>query len=186
MQFIAPYIALPGWWSMLMTNPLSRPDTPGRRTSPHSMKITVSPTSSRCSRSEMSATPGKSCICCGAGSCATIRTSLPSARSASAIATCEPMASPSGRAWETTTNRWRARIAPATWVRVASVGVVVIGGIGRWPRVGGRGVGGAGGLLLVQVLQDLFDAVLVGDRFVEAELQFGHASHLDPAADLPA
>ena len=62
---------------------------------------------------------GNSRIGGGAGSCATSRTSLPSALSASAIATCEPMASPSGRACDVTTNRRRARMAAATWSSVA-------------------------------------------------------------------
>src|SRR6185369_8418361 len=117
----------------------------------------------------MSATAGKSCICCGAGSWATMRTSLPSARSASVIATCEPMASPSGRACDTTTKRRRARMASATWAIVASVEVVVIGRL----------------RLLVELLKNLLDPVLVRDRLVEPELQLRHAPQLHAAADLP-
>ena len=44
----------------------------------------------------------------GAASALTMRTSLPSASSANAIASCEPIESPSGRACEVSRKRWRA------------------------------------------------------------------------------
>src|SRR5947207_10913675 len=39
---------------------------------------------------------------------------------------------------------------------------------------------------MLEVLQDLFDAVLVLDRFVEPELDLGHPAQAQPAADLAA
>src|SRR5688500_3191071 len=84
------------------------------------------------------------------------------------MATCEPIASPSGRACDTTTKRRRVRMASATWAIVASVEVVVIGRL----------------RLLLELLKNLFDAVLVRNRFVEPELELRHAPQLHPAADL--
>ena len=62
----------------------------------------------------MSATPGNTSSGGGGSSRLTTRTSLPRCRSAYAIASDEPMASPSGRACDATTKRCRCRIASAT------------------------------------------------------------------------
>jgi hypothetical protein len=40
--------------------------------------------------------------------------------------------------------------------------------------------------LFVQVAEDLFDAVLLGNGFVEPELEFRHSPQAQAAADLPA
>ena len=45
-QFTAPYMRLPTWWSMLMMKRPSKPRTPVRLRSPHSMTITVSASAS--------------------------------------------------------------------------------------------------------------------------------------------
>src|SRR5215510_11303893 len=71
-----------------------------------------------------------------------------------------------------TTNRCRLRIASATCARVASALVIVM----LFPlRV-----------FLVQVADNLLDAVLVGDGFVESELQLGDATQLQASTDVTA
>jgi hypothetical protein len=62
---------------MLITNPFSRPATPVRPRSPHSMTITASPGSPTWSVTVMSGTPGKTSIGGGGASRLTTRTSLP-------------------------------------------------------------------------------------------------------------
>src|SRR5688500_10283088 len=106
----------------------------------------------------MSCTPGKTCRGGGGASRNTTRTSLPSWRSAYAMASADPIASPSGRTCEVTTNRCRRRISAATCATVAdsvAVGIMLLVLVFR-----------------VEVAQDLFDAVLVRDRLVEAEVEF--------------
>src|SRR5688572_21754328 len=170
-QLSDPYIELPRWWSMLMTNPRSSPATPVRSRLPDSMTRTASPGSSTRSATSMSETPGNTSRGGGAGSRLTIRTSLPRCRSAYAMASADPIASPSGRMCDVITKRWRARIASATCARVAgSVAVGVIGCVG---------------VLFVEVAQDLLDAVLMGNRLVEAEVDLGHAPQPQPAGNLP-
>jgi hypothetical protein len=80
------------------------------------------------------------------------------------------MASPSGRACETTTKRRRARMASATWAMVASVDVVVIGRL----RLSGA------------ALQNLLDPVLVARSTRRNGNRARHARQLDAAAIWPA
>ena len=96
---------------MLITKYRSSPSTPVRFSSLHSMMIAASNSPSTRSATRIDGTPGKAISGAGAASWFTTSTCLPSARSANAIASCEPMESPSGRACELITNRWRARIA---------------------------------------------------------------------------
>src|SRR5687768_16621113 len=70
--------------------------------------------------------------------------------------------------------------APAgSWGTGESGLVVVIGTVGR---SGGR----AARFLVAEVAQDLFDAILVFDRFVEAEVELGNAAQPQRAADVAA
>src|SRR5512145_1740006 len=102
------------------------------------------------------------------------------------------MASPSGRACEVTTNRWRWRIASATCARVASTLAIVIVLVGRvlFGRVGRVLFCGPGStplrFLLVQITNDLLDAILVCHGFVEPELELRHPPELQAPADLAA
>jgi hypothetical protein len=82
---------------MLMTKPRSNPSTPVRFRSPHSITMTASPGSSIRADTSTSRTPGKTIIGGGGASRLTTRASLPIARRANAIASCDPIASPSGR-----------------------------------------------------------------------------------------
>src|SRR5262245_9494531 len=142
----------------------------------------------------ISATPGKVNIGAGGRSRDTARACLPSRRNAKTMASCEPMASPSGRRCETTTKRCRARMASAICAGVVSVAVVDMGCV-RAPEVllvsmvvgglcGACSGGGPLRLLLVQVTQDLLDPVLVGDGLVEPELQFRHPAKLKTSAEM--
>src|SRR5258706_423291 len=151
---------------MLMTKPRSNPSTPVRVRSPHSITITASPGSSMRFATSIADAPGKTAIGAGTGSRLTRRTSLSRCQSAKAIASCEPIASPSGRTCDESTKRCRVRIWSAIRaMTVCSVAVVIVWG------VGGGEPGAAFLVLLVQVPEDLFDAVLVLDGFVEAELE---------------
>src|SRR5262245_3799410 len=49
-----------------------------------------------------------------------------------------------------------------------------------------RGTGSALRIFLVQIAQDLLDAILIGDRFIESEFEFGHPPQAQLAADMPA
>src|SRR5512145_1331376 len=149
---------------MLMTKPASSPATPVRDKSPDSITMTASPGSSMRSAISISDTPGNDRSGTGGGSRLTMRASLPSARSAYAMATCDPIASPSGRTWDAITKRRRLRISSAArWSVSDSVAVVVM-------------VATSLAFLFVQVAQNLFDPILVGYGFVEPELELGHAS----------
>src|SRR5690349_6997400 len=125
-----------------------------------------------------------------------IRTCLPSASSAKAIASCEPIESPSGRACEVSRKRGRARISsriramsaaaaagslPSSPVAAASVVVFVLVircGCG-WRF--GRGLAAR----RVELMEDLLDAISALDGLVEEEFQLRHALQPQPAADLP-
>src|SRR5258705_8562565 len=190
---------------MSRTKPRSSRSTQVRVRSPHSMTITASPGSSTRLATSIDETPGKTDNGSGGGSWFTIRTSFPRCHKAYAIASCEPMASPSGRTCEDSTKRCRVRISSAIRARMAaavSVAVVVIRpesgncgpgcgirdpgsgavvvtlGVGRWK------LGFPLGVFLVDVAKDLFDAVLVRDRLVEPELDLGDAAELQPRAEL--
>src|SRR5512132_50068 len=99
------------------------------------------------------------------------------------MASDDPMASPSGRACEVTTNRWRRRISSATAATVDSLLVWLIG-VGWGSNTRCFAIVRAPGFFLVQVPENLLDAILVGDRFVEPEFQFRYASKLQDTADL--
>jgi hypothetical protein len=85
---------------------------------------------------------------------------LPSASSAYAIANCDPIESPSGRACEVRSQRVVLR-------RVVRVG---------------DGLGALG----LDLLQDLLDAVVPLDAFIEEELQLGRAPQAQSTAQLSA
>src|SRR6266516_692897 len=149
-----------------MTKYWSSPSTPVRVRSPHSMMIAASNAPSTRGAMTMSATPGNSCRGGGAASALTTTACFPSSRSAKAIASWDPMESPSGRACDESTNRSRERIA---WTMCWRSGLVVV--------IGGRRRG-------VELVDQLFDAVLTGDRFIVNELQFRHAFQSQAGADL--
>src|SRR5689334_9564801 len=170
---------------MLMTKPRSNPSTPVRVRSPHSMTMTASPGSSMRLATSFLDTPGNTRSGPGGASRLTRRTSLPICHRAYAIASCEPMASPSGRTCDDSTKRCRLRISSATRARAdTSVVAVIVTGSGI--RNPGSAVGGTLCVLLVNVAKDLLDAVLIRDRFVEPELQLRHAAQVGQSrADLP-
>src|SRR5215472_6511521 len=131
------------------------------------MMMAASYAPSTCGAIRMSGTPGNCMIGGGAGSAFTRSACLPIARSAYAIASCDPIESPSGREWDESTKRCRALIASA--IRMISGFVVIVG----------SGAAGA------QVLEQLFDPILTGDRFVVDEFELGHAPQPQPRSDLP-
>src|SRR4051812_25672671 len=162
---------------MLMTNPRSRPATPVRARSPHSMMIAASKSPAASGAISISGTPGNSIRGGGAGSRLTTRTCLPRARRAYAMASCEPIASPSGRACEDSTNVRRARIA-STMRSISGAGVVTVVRI-RIGIVSGMGS-------RANLVQELFDAILARNRLVVHPLQFGRALEPQPRSDLTA
>src|SRR3954452_2109350 len=122
-----------------------------------------------------------------------MRTCLPSASRAKAMASCEPIESPSGRAWEVRRKRWRPRISSLIWSTTAAsagasptccsllirAGVVDIAII--FTRFGKRRLPLGFG---TQSLQDLFDAVVLLDRLVEHPGELGHTFELEPPSDV--
>src|SRR5262245_36797444 len=161
---------------MLMTKPRSNPSTPVRDSSPHAMTMTASPGSSTWLATSIFGTPGNTIIGVGGASWLTRRASLPSCQSANAIASWDPMASPSGRTCDDSTKRCRLRISSAMRARtLTSVAVVIVAGFGGALRV-----------LFVNVAQDLLNPILVRDRFVEPEFELGDPAQLQPGADLAA
>ena len=78
---------------------------------PSRSRASASASSTVGARSRCGPCRGSPCSARARGSALTMRTSLPSASSAKAIASCEPIESPSGRACEVIRKRWRARIA---------------------------------------------------------------------------
>src|SRR4051812_10700034 len=90
------------------------------------------------------------------------------------------MESPSGLACDVIRNVRRAWIAS----QMSVFGFILCGGALAWLR---RRRGLVARLLLgLEVLQDLFDAIVPGDRFVVEELELGHAAQPDARADLAA
>ena len=77
------------------------------------------------------------------------------------MASCDPMESPSGRAWEVMRNRVRSLMAwqMSAGAESAVADVIVPNGV-----MPGRG-------LRFELLEDLFDAILTSDGFVEEELE---------------
>src|SRR5262245_19910880 len=82
------------------------------------------------------------------------------------MASCDPMESPSGRACDDSTNRCRLRTA-STISRIA--GLVVIGGRSR---------------SAADLVEQLLDAVLAGNRFVVVERELRRALQPQARADL--
>src|SRR5262245_28258635 len=153
---------------MLITKYWSSPLTPVRARSLHSMMIAASNAPSTFGAILMSGTPGNCMSGAGAGSALTTSASLPSARSAYAIASCDPIESPSGRACDDSTNRCRSWMACAMSL---ITGLLVI--------VWRRGLG-------VDLAEQLLDAALAGNRFVVVEGQFRRTLQAQARADLPA
>src|ERR1051326_3780866 len=128
--------------------------------------MTIAASNSPCTAGAMtmSGTPRNAMSAGGAGSKFTTVTSLPSARSAYAIASWLPIESPSGRECEARTNRCRWRMASAISRISGSVAAIVP----------------------VDFVDDLVDAVGGRRRFVVLESQLRRALQPEPLADLPA
>src|SRR5687767_12186824 len=88
------------------------------------------------------------------------------------MATWEPMASPSGRACEVRTKRCRWPMAAQ--MAATESAVIVIGGVRRLR------------MLFGDLLQQLFDAILVTDALVELKLHFRGAAQPQTLANLTA
>src|SRR3954470_24909791 len=109
------------------------------------------------------------------------------------MASCEPIESPSGRAWEVRRKRWRPRISslissttaasagasPTCCSLLIRAGVVDIAII--FARFGNRGLPLWFG---TQALQDLFDPVVLLDRLVEHPGELGHPFELEASSDV--
>src|SRR6476646_1812703 len=121
----------------------------------------------------MSGTPGNCISGPDAGSAFTTVTCLPSARSAYAAASSEPMESPSGRACDAITKRWLARMISTI---LLSSGFVM----GFWRLVRAAGVR----LVRANLVQNLLDAILAGNGLVEDERQFRRPPQPQPRPDL--
>src|SRR5918994_7370294 len=162
---------------MLITKYCSRPSTPVRFRSLHSMMMAASNSPSTRSATRIEGTPGNAINAGGAASWFTTSTCLPSARSANAIASCEPMESPSGRECELITNRWRARIAS----QMRAIGPALLFAVVWW-----WGILSGPRVVRVDLLQQLLDARLVGNRLVEDERDFRHAPQAQALGQLAA
>src|SRR5712691_12056379 len=85
------------------------------------------------------------------------------------------MESPSGRECEESTNRCRARIA-STICRISGLIVIIVRSAGSAAR---RRFGGA------NLVEELLDPVLAGNRFVVDELERRDALQPQPRSNLP-
>src|SRR5688572_3102148 len=114
-----------------------------------------------------------------------MRVSLPRASSVKASASCEPMESPSGRAWEVSRKRWRFSSSSRICRRTGSAAVAVVVWLIVLGVVRGVAIGifGAAGRAGADLLQDALDAVSALDRFVEEEFELGHAFQPEAASD---
>src|SRR5689334_8595458 len=101
------------------------------------------------------------------------RTSLPRSSSAYAIASWDPIESPSGRAWDVMRKRRRSLIASQAWVSASFVARVV------------TGLAICRGSLRFQLLEDLLDSIVPRDRFVIEELELGHPPKPEALSKLP-
>src|SRR4029453_17148017 len=126
-----------------------------------------------------------------------MRDCFPRASSANAIASCEPIESPSGRACDVIRKRCRLITAPR--IRLISASAVAGRASGTGLLIGlrlaaglwRRGVGPAvalGGVtsLRVDFVQDAFDSIAALDRLVEEEFEDWDPLQSQPAAELPA
>ena len=184
MQFIAPYMALPGWWSMLMTKPLSRPGHAGPAHvaalhEDHRVADVLEVID------ELDVRHGGEVLHLLRGRVVRHHPHVLAERA----------------------QRQRHRHLRADGVAVGAgvrdhdealaradgVGHLGDGGVSRGrghrcgfgtARVVSESASRCARRLLVELLQDLLDAVLVRDRLVEPELELGDAPQLHPAADL--
>src|SRR5688572_5383815 len=112
------------------------------------------------------------------------------------MATCDPIASPSGRECDVTTKRCRWRMA-SRMAAIDSALIRIVGGTGGvgcvrcvgyvgCVRLARRSADRRGGGCVRDFAQQLFDAVLVADALVELEGDFGGAAQTKALTDLPA
>src|SRR5215211_5176104 len=120
-----------------------------------------------------------------------MRTLLPSASNANAIASCEPIESPSGRAWEVIRNR--RRLVISSQIRsIASAALSARGSLlvvfDVWVIVSCHKIVevGIGGAFCLDVEHDLLDPILAFDAVVVRELQHRYVLEPQPAADVAA
>src|SRR5919112_5118149 len=111
-----------------------------------------------------------------------MRTCFPSASSANAIASCDPIESPSGRACDVRRKDLRRRISS----RICSTGAagitpaadcslfIVFGPVAH-AIVDARGGGRLGRSFRVELLQQFLDAVVLLDGLVEGECQLRYS-----------
>src|SRR3712207_5686056 len=92
------------------------------------------------------------------------------------MASCDPIASPSGLLWEVMTKRCRWRMASRMTATCLSF-------IRLW-CIGFR-LGGLVGFLGRDLLQQLFDAVLVSNTLVELEVHLGCSPQSETLPNLP-
>src|SRR5947209_6229280 len=152
---------------MLITKNRSSPATAVRSSEPHSMMIAASKSPSTRGAIVMAGTPANCISGGGAGSALTTSACFPIARSAQAIASCEPIESPSGRECDDSTNRCRARIAAT----IAWSGALLV-----ISRMAAR----------FDLVEELLDPVLPGDRFVVHERHVRRPLQAQPRSDLAA
>src|SRR5687768_14741967 len=167
---------------MFNTGDRSSPLTPVRDRSLHSMISAASKASLISGVMRIDSTSGNGWRKTGGMASVTTMASLPIARSASAIDIAEPMASPSGRWCEATTNfcpvRMRSTNSAGGFVILDRGGVLAVGdGINHLGIVDGPRR-----LFGVDLLDDLLDAILRRHRLVEDELHFGRAAQRQPLA----
>ena len=143
-------------------------------------------------RRSMRSIAGKRRYGAGTGSSSTTRTRLPSASSASASASCDPIASPSGRAWDVRMNDCRARGAPRRrrCAEPVHADPSVPSASFDPPLPGPRRLGTLRPRALALRLRARAGCARsrswCSTLSVELEAQLGHAAQPDPAADLPA
>src|SRR3954466_9546857 len=114
-----------------------------------------------------------------------MRPLLPRASSAKAIASCDPMESPSGLAWDVSRKRCRRRISSEIR-RTAEAAVSTDSLIIVWRTDCVVGAIGSCGPFRLELLKNPFDTVGVFDRLVVEEGQFGNPLQIQALADLPA
>src|SRR4026208_660217 len=114
-----------------------------------------------------------------------MRTVLPSGATATAIANCDPIESPSGLAWDVSRKRWRRRtssqIRRTAAAAVSTRSLIIVG------RTECLVVGfGPCGPFCFQLLKNSFDAVALFDRLVVEERQFRDTLQPKALTDLAA
>src|SRR6476661_8139401 len=100
------------------------------------------------------------------------------------MASCDPIESPSGRAWDVRRKRCRERIASQISGRIVARSLLLVA---VWLIVSGCVRGGAGlRPFRLDVLQDALDSLVSFHAFVEEELQLGCAPQPQPLAQMAA